>query len=409
MDVRFILFFILITLSACSERSDTVFPERHTPQSETCKSQRLEDRFVVLWADGRVTHHASQDAETFVADFVNPRIDDIEHVEFDKVFRREEVFSGGQFPGDPDWGQRMTEAAAAWSAGALGENITVGITDQGIDYQHPQLRTRLAVNLSESQGLPGVDDDNNGFVDDVFGWDFSRQKPTPELGTDIESWHGTHVAGIVAAEHGAGPVKGIAPKAQLIASAFLDRYGRGSLFGALSALQYAADRGAQIINASWGGADCSFTLRKKMEELSQKGILLVFAAGNEGVDLSFRPHDPASFNFPNQLSVAALRSDGYIDAYSNTSYQYTHIAAPGTGIFSTVPGPGSGYLDGTSMAAPFVSGAAALVWSARPRATAAEVKKALLDSVSRGPYRVETQGRLNIRQAIEEIRRQVPL
>jgi subtilisin family serine protease len=140
-----------------------------------------------------------------------------------------------------------------------------------------------------------------------------------------------------------------------------------------------------------------------MQALSDKGILLVTAAGNDGHDLDGSPDYPAVLKLPNQLTVGALRSDGYVDYYSNSSYTFVQLVAPGTNILSTVVANKIGYMTGTSMATPFVSGAAALLWSARPQATAAQIRQALMAGVDPGNYRVETQGRLNVAKALAKL------
>ncbi|PWU17081.1 MAG: alkaline serine protease, partial [Bdellovibrio sp.] len=181
--------------------------------------------------------------------------------------------------------------------------------------------------------------------------------------------------------------------------------GAGDTGGAIQALNYAAARGAKIINASWGGPTCSNILQATIENLSEQGLLIVVAAGNDGNDLDTMPEYPAVDQVPGQITVAAIRSSGFMDVYSNTSFNFVHIAAPGTGILSTVIDHGTALMSGTSMATPFVSGAAALLWGLRPQATAADIKSALLKSVDTGPYRVSSQGRLNVRKAVDEIKR----
>lgn len=394
-------------LAACAPKTaNTVFPE-NTSQSSKCQYNRIAGHYLVMWENGSVTAHEDADTDHFVEHFVKPNLDQIHYVEYDKTIKLATVNSESVVGGAPDWGQTMTEADGVWSQGITGQNILVGVTDQGMDYNHPQLTPRLAINAIESAGQPGKDDDGNGLIDDVYGWDFSSGGPTPTLGTLEVSAHGTHVAGIIAADHTKGPVKGMAPDAHVIPAAFLDSTGSGATSAAISALNYAASRGAKIINASWGGDRCSLALQSTMQAINDQGILLVVAAGNEGHDLDVFPDYPAVLNLSNQITVGALRSDGYLDSYSNHSYHFVQLAAPGTHIYSTYPRNNFGYMDGTSMAAPFVSGAAALLWSARPAATAAQIRQALLTGVDSGPYRVETQGRLNVRKALEALKQMI--
>lgn len=150
-----------------------------------------------------------------------------------------------------------------------------------------------------------------------------------------------------------------------------------------------------------------------MQSLEAKGILLLVAAGNDSNDIEFTPTYPAAFNLPGQITVAAGDSYDHMASFSNDSYKLVHLAAPGDGIFSSVPitqatPNGYQYMSGTSMATPFVSGAAALLLSTRPAATPAQLRQALLSSVDIATYRVLTRGRLNIQKAIEEIKKLVP-
>nr|HRO68671.1 S8 family serine peptidase [Pseudobdellovibrionaceae bacterium] len=155
-------------------------------------------------------------------------------------------------------------------------------------------------------------------------------------------------------------------------------------------------------------APCASALGNAFVKLSSQGILLIVAAGNSGIDIDQYPVYPASFLIPNQLTVAASTSLDFMASWSNNGYQGTHLAAPGAQILSTVPGNSYGYMDGTSMAAPFVTGAAAVLWSARPDASAAEIRQALIRSVDISPgheFRVASRGRLNLRKALEELQR----
>ncbi|PWU21034.1 MAG: hypothetical protein C5B49_03170, partial [Bdellovibrio sp.] len=217
----------VLALAACAAKtSTTVFPQSNPKKQDTCPAARIENKFIVQWEDGRVTLHEDENADRFIARFVEPHLQQIKHVEFDRVIRVSQAFGTTETATD-HWGQDMSEAAAVWSQGIEGEGVRVGVVDQGMDYTHPQIQPRLAVNDAEFNGKPGVDDDANGFVDDIYGWDFYSNGPTPVLGTDVESSsHGTHVAGIIAADHSTGPIQGMAPKAQLVASAFLSAGGQ---------------------------------------------------------------------------------------------------------------------------------------------------------------------------------------
>jgi subtilisin family serine protease len=274
--------------------------------------------------------------------------------------------------------------------------------DTGIDYNHADLTHNMWRNPGE---LPnGLDDDNNGFVDDISGVDFANDDADP---TD-DSSHGTHVAGIVGAEggNGIGGV-GVNWKVRLVALKFLDENGEGNTANAAEAIDYAVKAGARVINASWGGPGFSFALSKAIRNAGNQGVLVVAAAGNEGENSDSEPEYPASYDLPNVISVAATDAgDGLVD-FSNYGARTVDLGAPGDEIYSTVPKfaspSGFAYFSGTSMAAPFVSGAAALYLSRTPSATVTQVRDALLQTVDPVPAlagKTVTGGRLNLGRAL---------
>jgi subtilisin family serine protease len=180
------------------------------------------------------------------------------------------------------------------------------------------------------------------------------------------------------------------------------------------ALDYAVNkRGAKIINASWGSESCSDSLKLALSGLEAKGVMFIAAAGNGddntgiGYNLDFRQLFPAAYPINGQITVGAIRSDGAMTGFSNFSQTLVHLLAPGWHIWSTYPGGGLYRMDGTSMATPFVTGAAAVVWSYRPKATVAQVKAAILAGVNPGHYSVSSGGYLNVRRALDEIAKTV--
>ncbi len=398
---------LIFALSACSntKSANTVFPENGALDSSACMGQALENRFIVQWEDGKFTTETAVNAEEFKKNFIEPQLKDIKYVEYDRMLKLEEQsIIRGAATGD-SWGQDTIQARALWSAGIKGQGIKVAVVDAFVDVSHPQIRPRIAINTGEIPGN-GIDDDGNGVIDDYYGANFASSG-----NTGTPSSHGTHVAGIIAADHTAGTVEGVAPLAQIIPAQFIGNDGGGSLGDAVLALQYSANRGAKIINASWGGAPCVASLREAFKVLESKGILIMVAAGNDGRDIDAYPEFPASFSFSNQITVAASSMTGFMTSWSNRGFGLVNLAAPGETILSTVPGGGVAYMDGTSMATPFVSGAAALIWSDRPQATAQQVRKALLSSVDVTPgreFKVSTRGRLNVSKALLALRQLVP-
>jgi subtilisin family serine protease len=411
MDVRISwhtagLFFALVSLAACSQKSaSSVFAE--SVQS-ACAGAQIKNRFIVMWEDGHISVEHAENKEVFIEKFLEPNLAFVKHAEFDKRIYLHDIVEASEIQTNLDlstWGQDIVEASAAWNQGVEGQGVKVGVVDAAIDYTHPQINPRLSRNMAEIGGSAGFDDDQNGYTDDKYGWDFVGHKPQPTIASG--NVHGTHVAGIILADHNFGPMPGLAPQADLVPANFMDQSGGGNLSDAILAINYVVSRGVKVINASWGGTYCSQTLKQTVADLAAKNVLFVAAAGNDGVDLDNTPEYPAAFGLPAQLTIGATRSSDRLAGFSNTSYHFVHLAAPGESIYSTVPG-GYQYLSGTSMATPFVSGAAALLWSVRPTATVMQIKEALMNSVDVRDYRVMTRGRLNVRKALDEIKRLVP-
>ena len=271
----------------------------------------------------------------------------------------------GGFPGAKDVDMNVPEA---WNITTGNPNLVVAVTDDGVDFSHPDLAGRRWVNTDEVAGN-GVDDDSNGYFDDVDGWDFCNDDNT--VHDDVIADHGTHVAGTIAASGNGIGVAGVAPSVKIMAVKFLpdDPNGPfpadcGTDTAAAAAIAYAYANGARIINASWGGTGFSRTLHNAIA--AAPNALLVAAAGNSGADNDVQPVYPASSDLPNVLSVAAIHNEGRISGFSNFGFTTVDLSAPGEDIVSTVPGGGWAHFSGTSMAAPHASGVAALAASAKP-------------------------------------------
>jgi subtilisin family serine protease len=255
-------------------------------------------------------------------------------------------------------------------------DIVVAVIDDGVDFSHPDLAGQAWTNPGETPDN-GVDDDGNGYVDDVNGWDFCHDdKTVHDAG---KGGHGTHVAGTIAARLNGTGVLGVAPGIRVMALKFIENNVCGSDDQAVEAIDYAASFGVPIINASWGGAGASPVLDLAIAE---SGALFVAAAGNAALDLDAPTNHfyPAESNVPNVLSVGAINQAGARAGFSNYGASAVDIMAPGTNILSSYPG-GYAWSDGTSMAAPHASGIAALALS-RPDAptTAAALRKRVIDS-----------------------------
>jgi len=275
-----------------------------------------------------------------------------------------------------------SQAAEAWGRGFTGsDSVVVGIIDEGYQYTHSDLAGNAGKNPGEVAGN-GIDDDLNGYVDDVNGWDFDGNNNTIYDGTGDD--HGTHVAGTIGGQGGNGTgVAGVNWDVSLLSAKFLGANG-GTTANAIKAVDYFTDlktrHGLNLVatNNSWGGGGFSQGLYDAIARANTANIFFVAAAGNSTTStLSY----PAGYDLPNVISVASIDSNGGLSSFSNFSSTWVDLAAPGGGIYSTLPGNTYGTYSGTSMAAPHVTGALALMRSAYPTATMNQLKQALLDSV----------------------------
>lgn len=330
---------------------------------------------------------------------------DVELAQLDYTVQLEQV------PNDPGfsslWGLGNTgqtgglvdadiDGPEAWDLTTGSSTIVVGIIDTGVDYRHPDLARNIWNNLDEVAGN-GIDDDRNGYIDDVRGWDFHNNDSDPM----DDNFHGTHVAGTVGAvgNNGIG-VAGVAWHVRLMPLKFLGANGSGYTSDAIRALDYARANGARIVNNSWGGGGYSPAMADAIERYRQSGGIFVAAAGNSGTSNDTRPSYPASYPHDNVLTVAAANDRDQLAAFSNYGAISVDIAAPGVSILSTAPGGTYRVASGTSMAAPHVSGAAALVWSLRPEYSYAEVIQAIVEGADARLAGQVRHGRLNVRQAL---------
>jgi len=285
-------------------------------------------------------------------------------------------------PNDPEfsrqWGLAKINAPAAWDAITAAVTLTIAMLDTGMDLGHPDLASQLWTNPDEIPGN-GLDDDANGKIDDVHGWRFYQAANSPAEDALIQDdfGHGTHVAGIAAAatDNGVG-VAGVAGGARIMVVKVLDQYGNGWYSDIIAGIVYAVDNGARIINLSLGGASQSQALCDAVAYAASRGALVVAAAGNTGGAVLY----PAAC--ADALAVAATNQTDGRPPFSNYGPQID-LAAPGVDIYSTWYATGiqaSGYFtkSGTSMAAPHVAGAAALLWSQWPAWTPDQVRQRLL-------------------------------
>ena len=316
----------------------------------------------------------------------------------------------GQTGGSPD---ADADAPEAWNTMTGSPETVVGVIDEGIDVNHPDLKGNIWTNSGEVAGNR-IDDDNNGYVDDVNGYDFANNDasvydPDPISGKGDE--HGTHVAGTLAAvgNNGIG-VAGVNWDAQVASLKFLGPQG-GYVADTVEAVNYAVAEGMDISNNSWGiGSGRSKSLKDAIRRADDAGHIFIAAAGNGGPDgvgdsNDATPEYPASYGLPNVVSVAASNDTDRLASFSNFGATSVDLAAPGVGILSTLPGGRYGRYSGTSMASPHVAGVAALIRSQDPGLDDAQVKAKLLRSVDQKASlqgEVATNGRLNAVRPLTE-------
>jgi len=302
-----------------------------------------------------------------------------------------------------DYGGFDIDAPEAWNiwTGEVGKGITVAIIDTGIDYTHDELKEKMWSNPLE---IPdnGIDDDHNGYVDDVHGADFVNEDGDPM----DDQMHGTHCAGTIGAvgDNGIG-IAGVAWRGvRLMALKFLGASGSGRTSDAIRAIDYAVAQGAKIASNSWGGGGSNSALRAAIASAEAAGMLFLAAAGNEAANNDMVPNFPANYEIPNVISVASTTREGMLSVFSCFGKSTVHVAAPGSDIYSTVPGNGYASLSGTSMATPHVAGLAALVWMYRPQLSMHQVREIILGSVVQLPSldgKVATGGMINAKNALE--------
>lgn len=344
------------------------------------------------------------------------------------------------------WGMVQNDVQGAWSRGnTKGSNsMIVAVIDTGVDYAHEDLWDNMWKNPGETgldangndKATNGIDDDNNGYIDDLVGWDYLGKdnkpydltaEPMEMITSGGNPGHGTHCAGNVAAkaDNGKG-IAGVAPDVKIMALRFIGSEG-GTTDDAIKAIKYAVDNGAKVLSNSWGSegedpkeAKTNQALKDAIEYAMSHDVLFIAAAGNghEGKgydnDTDAKPGYPASYSIDNIVSVAAIDSQGNLGSFSNWGARTVHLGAPGVKVFSTVTDQSIKYSDmvindqmtimlikmlvemqggqfdpdmlawnGTSMATPHVAGAAALYWSAHPEKSYSDVKAALLNSTKK--------------------------
>lgn len=340
------------------------------------------------------------------------------------------IYQMNQTPDDPYFGKQWGLSNLGQTGGTTGadvkisnlwnqhtgnKSIVTGVIDTGIDWGHEDLVDNIWQNLAEDfdgdghtiewidgswQLDPGdlnnIDEDKNGYTDDLVGWDFVNDDNNPF----DDNGHGTHVAGIMGAKGNNGKgITGVSWTTQMMALKAFDNKGAGSVLSILPALEYARNMGARLTNNSWGGPAYSQVLYDEIALANTTGILCISAAGNNANNNSATPMYPGSFDLANVICVTATNHKDELARFSNYSHDLVDLAAPGKDIFSTLPGNAYGYKSGTSMAAPMVAGAICLLWSQNTLSTHHQIKEILYSTVDQLPGlagKCVTGGRINL-------------
>ena len=293
------------------------------------------------------------------------------------------------------------KAIKAWEIESGSSDVVIAVIDSGADLNHPDLKNNLWINQAEKDGIEGVDDDNNGYIDDVYGYDFINGDNDP---TD-DNGHGGHCAGIIGAVHENQGIKGVMKNVRLMPLKFIAQNGIGQMSAVLKAIDYAIENGAHILSNSWGGAPKESILVDLLTVASEKGISIVAAAGNSRNDSDRFPIYPAAYEIPGVVSVGATMGRGTKATFSNFGKVSVDVFAPGNNIFSTFQNGRYKTMSGTSMAAPIVAGMIGLAKSLDSNLTHKEIKEIVINTSDRLPIldNLAVGGRVNAYKMLQAI------
>jgi subtilisin family serine protease len=307
--------------------------------------------------------------------------------------------SGGRADADID-------AVEAWDLTKGSREVIVGVIDTGTDYNHPDLAANIWTNPNEI-AANGIDDDNNGVIDDIHGFSAVNNNGNPMDGQG----HGTHVAGTIGASgDNATGVVGVNWNVTMIPCQFLGADGSGTTAGAIACINYFTNLkqnhgvNVRLTSNSWGGGGFSQALSDAIQAGNDAGILFIAAAGNDADDSDVTPHYPSAYNLPGIISVASTDRSDNMSSFSTYGAVSVDLGAPGSAILSTTPNNSYASFSGTSMATPHVAGAAALVWSLNPDLSLAEMKTLLMDSgdsLAALAGKTVSGKRLNVKSALD--------
>ncbi len=261
-------------------------------------------------------------------------------------------------------------AEKAWGISKGSKTVRIAVIDTGVDYTHQDLKANMWTNELEANGQPGVDDDGNGYIDDIHGYDFANNDGDPQDGHG----HGTHCAGNIGAKHDRSGVRGVMDNVEIVGIKFLSDSGSGESEDAIESIEYAIKAGVHLMSNSWGGGEFSQALKDAIQAANDAGIVFVAAAGNSNENNDRAESYPANYDVDNVISVGAMSGNGKKSSFSSYGAEKVHVFAPGSDILSTVPGNRYQKMSGTSMATPLASGVIGLLLTENPGMTPLEVR-----------------------------------
>ena len=344
-------------------------------------SNRSVEQAVAMYEDNNLIEYIEPDYEVHILETPNDPL-------FNQLWGLNNTGQNGGIAGAD------IDALRAWDVFTGSSDVLVSVIDTGIDYTHPDLAANVWTNPGEIPGN-GIDDDANGYIDDVHGWDFYNNDSDPM----DDHGHGTHCSGTIGGigNNGIG-VAGVNWTVKIMGVKFLSSGGSGSTAGAISSIQYATLMHVKVMSNSWGGGGFSQALMDAIQAAYNAGILFAAAAGNGTTDTDVTPNYPSCYNVGNVISVAATDNRDALADFSNWGLTTVDLAAPGVDVLSLAPGNQYATMSGTSMATPHVAGVAALIWGAYPAMGVDQVKSLILRSaepIASMTGKCVTGGRLN--------------